>query len=359
MTLRIDRRTVMTGTMAASVGAMGQRIWGQSDTKPRIKVGQIGVGHAHATKLSVYRESPDYDVVGIVEPDAELRRRAEAQGPFRDLPWMTAEQLLNVTGLQVVLVETRVRDSLAMAEMCVDAGMHIHLDKPAGQSLPHFQKILANAERQRRLVQMGYMYRYNPAVVLLRHFLRQGWLGEVFELHTVMSKVVDARSRAELAEYPGGMMFELGCHILDLTIGVLGEPDDVTSFRQHVSSYDDSLMDNMLAVLRYPRAIATVKSSAQEVEGFARRHLVVCGTEGTFHIQPLDDPAARVALSQSRGEYQKGKQEITFPEYRRYVDDAADMARIIRGEKEADFSYQHDLAVQRTLLKACGLPLGA
>ena len=31
-----------------------------SASKPRIKIGQIGVGHAHASKLSVYRASPDY-----------------------------------------------------------------------------------------------------------------------------------------------------------------------------------------------------------------------------------------------------------------------------------------------------------
>ena len=38
----------------------------------KIKVGQIGVGHAHASKLSVYRASADYEVVGIVEPDAAV-----------------------------------------------------------------------------------------------------------------------------------------------------------------------------------------------------------------------------------------------------------------------------------------------
>ncbi len=33
------------------------------------------------------------------------------------------------------------------------------------------------------------------------------------------------------------------------------------------------------------------------------------------------------------------------------------MARIIRGEKSTDFPYEHDLTVQETLLKVCGLPL--
>lgn len=323
----------------------------------KIKIGQIGVGHAHASKLSAFRVSADYEVVGIVEPDSQLRQRAEKDAVYRDLPWMSAEQLLNIPGLQAVLVETRVRDLLNTAEMCIKAGKHIHLDKPAGESLPQFQRILDAAARQSLLVQMGYMYRYNPAVVLLRDCLKKGWLGEVFEMHTVMSKVIDARGRRELAEYPGGMMFELGCHIMDQVVGVLGKPMKVTPYSKHSSTLDDRLVDNMLAVLEYPSAMATVKTSAMEVEGFARRHLVVCGTEGTFHIQPLDDPSARVAFSQPRGSYQKGYQDIKFPKYVRYVDDAVDMARIVRGEKATDFPYEHDLAVQTAVLQACNLPL--
>jgi predicted dehydrogenase len=323
----------------------------------RIKVGQIGVGHAHAGKLSVYRRSADYEVVGVVEPDTELRRWAQTQAVYRDLPWMTQEDLLKVPGLQAVLVETRVGDLLSTAEACVAAGKHVHLDKPAGESLPQFRRILDAAAKQKLLVQMGYMYRYNPAVVLLRQFLKKGWLGEVFEVHAVMSKVVAPEERKRLAHFRGGMMFELGCHVLDLVVGVLGKPKEVTPFVQHVAPLDDGLMDNMLAVLTYPRATATVKSSALEVEGFDRRHLVVCGTEGTFHIQPLDDPSARVSLAQARGEYKKGTQDVKFPKYTRYLDDAADMARIIRGEKASDFSAEHDRAVQETLLRACRLPL--
>lgn len=202
---------------------------------------------------------------------------------------------------------------------------------------------------------MGYMYRYNPAVVLMREFLQKGWLGEPFEVHTVMSKVVSPASRVGLNDYPGGIMFELGCHIIDLVIGVLGKPVEVIAHRQHASRVGDNLLDNMLAVLTYPKALATVKSSAMEVEGFARRHFVVCGSEGTFHIQPLDRPNVRVALSTDRGKYKKGYQDVPFGAYQRYVADAADMAKIIRGEKDADFSYEHDLTVQETILKASGL----
>jgi predicted dehydrogenase len=194
--------------------------------------------------------------------------------------------------------------------------------------------------------------------VLLREFLKQGWLGEPFEVGGAISKEIGPEKRRQLACHSGGTMFDLGCHLIDLIVALLGKPKNVYAYPLHSSPLDDKLLDNMLAVVTYPRATATVKSSALEVEGFDRRHLVVCGSEGTFHIQPLDDPAARVALSTARGKYRKGYQDVRFPKYERYGADAADMARIIRGEKKPDFSYDHDMVVQQTVLKACGMSSG-
>jgi predicted dehydrogenase len=341
---------------AFAVSGLPQMLFASSETG-KIRIGQVGTSHAHASKLSAYRKSPDYEVVGIVEPDDQQRQKAMQQEPFRDLKWMTTEELLNQPGLQAVLVETEVCDLLVNAQKCVQAGMHVHIDKPAGESLPDLQTVLTLADERKLMVQMGYMYRYNPGVTLLRQFLKEGWLGEVFEVHTVMSKVVDAASRKELARYPGGTMFELGCHLIDLVVGILGRPTAVTPYARRTASAEDSLVDNMLAVLEYPAATATVRSTALEVEGSSRRHLVVCGTKGTFQIQPLDAPAVTLSLSQSVGDWKSGKQTISLPRYVRYVDDAADMAKVIRGEKPNDFNSTHDLAVQETVLKACGLPI--
>src|SRR5262249_48771765 len=148
-----------------------------------------------------------WEVVGLVEPNKELRERAKGQPAFRNLPMMTEEQLLNTPGLAAVLVETRVRDLLSTAQRCIDAGKHIGLDKPAGESLPQYRKLLDAAEKKKLLVQMGYMYRYSPAVVILRQFLKEGWLGDLFEVDTVMSKVSSDADRIGFAQYPGGIMF--------------------------------------------------------------------------------------------------------------------------------------------------------
>ncbi|MBM4005436.1 MAG: Gfo/Idh/MocA family oxidoreductase [Planctomycetes bacterium] len=333
---------------------------GISGRSGKIKVGQIGVGHAHASKLSAFRRSDDYELVGIVEDDAELRAKASNSEPYLGLPWMSREQLLNTKELQLVLVETKVRDLLDNAEACVSAGVHVHLDKPAGESLAHYERILKDAERQKLLVQMGYMYRYNPGFVLLRDLLKRGWLGEPFEVHAVMSKVVDPTSRRDLGRYRGGIMFEIGCHVIDQVVMILGAPEKITPYSRQLIASDD-LVDNMFSVFEYPRATASVRSTALEVDGFARRHLVVCGTEGTFHLQPLDDPVARLALRQPRRDadakvdFRQGYQELQFPKYVRYVDDARDIARVIRGESPPLASYAHDRNVQAAVLQASGL----
>ena len=66
-------------------------------------------------------------------------------------------------------------------------------------------------------------------------------------------------------------------------------------------------------------------------------------------------PKAQLALSKANGDYRAGNQEVTFPKYVRYVADAADLTRIVRHEKDPDFSYNHDFEVQKPCwpLAAC------
>lgn len=326
---------------------------------------QIGVGHPHANKITVYQASEKWEVVGVVEEDERLRKAAEKKREYQGVPFLSLEEGLNYPGLRAVGIEAEVRDLLKYAGMAIDAGFHVHLDKPAGSSFPEYQKLLQKADAGKRVVQMGYMYRFNPAVRLLHRILEEGWLGEIFETHAVMSKVMPAASRRVIDEFPGGTMFELGCHIIDLTVGVLGAPDKVTAFpRRTLADADDELIDNMLAVLEYPKATATVRATALEVEGFSRRHFTVCGTGGTCHIQPLDRPAMQLALDEAQSfsgggrSFQKGRQTISFePPYSRYVGDVADFAATIRGEKENSYPSSHDLAVQEAVLRASGMSI--
>ena len=327
--------------------------------KPRIRIGQIGTAHAHASgKMDTMRASADFEVAGIVEPD-ERRRAALASGKtYGGIPVMTEDELLGAPGLQAVAVETDVKNLVPTAARCIAAGKHIHLDKPAGESLPALRRLLDDATARKLTVQMGYMLRYNPAFLIARRLVREGALGDVFSIEAAMGKIQGDAERHALAAYRGGAMFELGCHVIDSVVAILGRPEKVTPHSRSSSPLKDGFPDNQTAVLEYPSAIVTVRSVLVEWDGGARRQFAVCGTKGTMDIRPIEHPEARLTLDAAHGEYKKGRQTLEFPKGRgRYDGDFEDLAKVIRGEKAHDFPPMHDLAVHETILLASGLPV--
>lgn len=369
----VDRRQLLTAAVGAGAAVAAGR-WlapnavAAAKPKQRIKIGQIGVGHEHASaKMATFRKLKDhYEVVGIVESNPKLRKRREKSGAYRNLAWMTEEQLLNTKGLQAVAVEVDSDDDHLMdiAGRCINAGMHIHLDKPGGESFSKFKNVLDEAGRRKLAVQLGYMYRNNPAVQFCRNAVRKGWLGQVFEIHCVMSKFSGVGYRRYLSQFRGGTMFIYTCHMIDLVVGLMGKPDRVTSYQKQTRS-DVKMCDNGLTVFEYPRTTATIRTASLEVEGFKRRQLVVCGDKGTIDIRPLETfgirpprpVKLRLALSQARDTFKKGYQEVSFPPMPgRYDNQLIELAQIIRGERENPYPLEHELIVQECLLKACGYP---
>ncbi|HUT29342.1 MAG TPA: Gfo/Idh/MocA family oxidoreductase [Sedimentisphaerales bacterium] len=326
----------------------------------KIKVGQIGTAHPHARgKIETLRKLDEvFEVVGVVEPDDEQRKAALKQPAYQGLKWITEEQLLNTPGLKAVAIETTENELVPAGLRCVRAGMHIHIDKPPGESLSAFRELLDTADSRRLTVQAGYMFRYNPAFQFCFKAIREGWLGDVFEVHGVISKKISASSRESWLRYTGGTMFNLGSHLVDALVAVLGKPDKVTAYVRQTQPEVDNLKDNQLAVFEYPKATATIRSSVVEVEGGSRRQFVVCGDQGTVDIRPLERPRLRLALERDRGQYKKGYQDVELPKMPgRYDEQLIDFARIVRGEKAPDYTAEHDLIVHEALLRASGLPL--
>lgn len=351
-----NRRTFLkqSAVGAAAIGLNAKGI-AQSPTG-LIKVGQIGTTHAHAGgKWRSMHRCDAFDVVGLAELTEE-RARAIKSNPkeYAQAPWMSVEALLAIPDLRLVAVETHVRDLLPTATRCLKAGKHIHLDKPAGSDLDTFKDVVALARSNRLLIQMGYMFRYNPAFEFCFRAVREGWLGDIFAVEAVMGKKSGPDARREIAEFAGGTMFELGCHVIDAIVYLLGKPDEVHAFNRK-SIPSDPLVDNQVAVLEYPGVVATVRSALIEVDGFARRQLVVCGSKGTLEIRPLEPPSIRLTLEEPVAGYKKGVQTVTLPDTNRYDKDFEDIAQVIRGEHAFQFSYEHDLAVQETVLRASGM----
>ena len=330
--------------------------------RDRIRIGQIGTKHAHAAgKLEAILKFPEtFEFVGVVEPDAKRRDFMKDQEPYAGQTWLTEDELLATEGLQAVAVETEVRELVPTAMRCLQAGKHIHLDKPAGESLGDCKAMHALATERGLTIQMGYMLRYNPAFVFAHQILRDGWLGEITEISGMMGKFMDDKGRSELATFEGGGMFELACHLIDQVVSFLGAPEKVTPLTHRTFPDKDSFADNQMAVFDYPKAIATIRCNHIDPMGGSRRQFNITGTQGSLEIRPLEPaPVGRLGLDRPRGEFKKGWQDVPFDRPSgRYDAEFLDLAAVIRGEKKLDWDAAHDITTHEAVLRAAGVIRG-
>ena len=75
---------------------------------------------------------------------------------------LSRDQILNEKSIQVVAVESAVKDHSAHALLVLQAGKHVHVEKPPADDLNAFKSLVTEAEKRQLLLQVGYMWRYNP-----------------------------------------------------------------------------------------------------------------------------------------------------------------------------------------------------
>jgi predicted dehydrogenase len=241
-----------------------------------------------------------------------------------------------------------------MARRCIEAGKHVHLDKPGALKHDDFKSMRLEAEKRGLTLQMGYMLRYNPAFELLFQAVREGLLGEITEIDAAMGKLADPRTRQQIGALEGGCLFELGGHIIDATMTILGKPAAVMAFSTPTGT--DGVKDNQMAVLQYAKATAIIRCNHTDPFGGPRRRFNVTGTEGTFEIVPLESGKVNLSITKARGSYKKGAQsfQLDVPKDR-YAAEFVDLAKIVRGEKKLAWDAAHDIAVHETVLRAAGV----
>ena len=322
----------------------------------KLKIAQIGTKHAHARGKydTVCKLSDTYEVIGVVEPDEEQRLKLSQGRHYGGATWITEEEVFNTEGLKVVTVETDMDELVPTAQRCLEAGLHIHLDKPAGSSLSACRKMHAIADSAGLTIQMGYMFRYNPAFEFLYKALDNGWLGNITEVNAMIGKRASEDMRPMLARWKGAGMFELAGHIVDQVVTVMGAPREVETYHYRSRPDTDGVADNQMAVFRYLSAAAVVRCN--HIDPHKRRMFEVIGENGAVMINPLEPPSVRISLDESVEGYSKGYQsvELTLPEGR-YDGDLLDLAKVIRGEKKLHWDSAHDLAAHEALLRAADM----
>jgi predicted dehydrogenase len=327
-----------------------------------LKFAFLGAWHSHAAMhVREAAQRPDeIELVGMYDPAADViaknqERWAEFGLPLTVLP--SVEAVLD-SDAQAVVVEGHVYQNLDYAEAALAAGKHVLLEKPAGVDLAQFSRLQDLAVQKGLQLHLAYMWRYNAAIGELLRLAVGGAFGQVFQFRGHIPKPIGWHPQLaeEFTVYHGGVYFEMAGHLVDLMVALMGEPLRVhPALACHYG--DRSEVDNAVVIHECRDGLGTVDTTGMQI-GMDRR-LEVHGTGGTALHEPLGSEGLRLFLAEPADGYAAG--EWVAADRGATEGDPTllrELAACIRGDKAPDYSVDHDLAVQRTLLAGCGVADG-
>ncbi len=330
----------------------------------RVRIAQIGVGHDHAaqTYQSLVKNSDLFEVVGVA-PENDSHADKLRMDAFANARIISLDEALCMDDLDAVAIESEELLATGLAQRFADRGIALHLDKPGAPDWDSFQHLIQTVKKKRTPFQMGYMFRYNPVIQRAVRMAKQGKLGEIFSVEGQMSVYYEHEKRQWLHQFPGGMMYFLGCHMIDLVMQIQGVPRRVIPANCQTGILCDHTEDLGVALLQYDHGVSYVKSCAAEINGAMRRQLVISGSGGTVEIRPLEiyssegvaTPARATLLENNPQDWKDCAEAWCSYPVDRYDSMMRCFAGMVRGEYTNPYTYDYELALFRVILECCGV----
>ena len=339
--------------------------WKPFPNAKKVRVVQWGMCHEHADgKFKSVKKLPDdYELVGIID-DRESKTPREDRDfkVFDGVPRMTPEQLWADKSIQCVFVEVTNDDLIPIAWKVAKHGLAMHLDKPCGQNLKKFEALMDFCKARGIPVQIGYMFRVNPAIKFATKAVKEGWLGDIISVEADMYHDYGSKNyNAYIASFKGGIMYNLGCHLVDFILPMMpGMPTKAHVVRLPAPGDPDNAGTNCVSVLEWPHATVTVRSSRHAA--CSNRWLRIQGTKGAIDLRPIERFDGKPTTLEMRLKfdvpgYKKGTHVVDCGIQKdRYADQLKELADIVRGRRpNPPGQYDHDVAVHKATLMASGM----
>lgn len=194
-----------------------------------INVGIVGVGGSGSGHLRAFQGLPNCKVVAICDVNRErlLQVQAEHNVPeaFED-----HREMLSLRNLDAVAVITPNRFHAPITVDALRAGKHVLVTKPMATNAREAERMVEAAEEAHRILMVHYSHRYMPDVQWLKGRIDAGQLGEIY--YTTARFMRQGIPKiggwfTTRAESGGGALIDLGVHLLDLSLWLMGFPEPV------------------------------------------------------------------------------------------------------------------------------------
>lgn len=222
--------------------------------KKTLKVALVGVGAAaQVNHLPALKKLPEVELVALCDRDAEKAARV-AQKFGVPHAYSRFEDLLADETIDAVDITTPNYLHAPMAVAALESGKHVLCERPLARSGTEAAAMAKAARKADRMLMCALQHRFRPDAQLLRRFVEKGDLGQVFH-----AKAGWLRQRTEWdsdewralkRESGGGVVLDLGFHMLDLSLWVLGDPQVESVTASVHRSRKDAVEDSATAFLR-------------------------------------------------------------------------------------------------------------
>jgi predicted dehydrogenase len=203
---------------------------GEISTNP-VRVGVIGLGYGGETALKNYKLLPNVEVVALagLEEDrlAQLGRTYGVPHLYREYTDLLERDDLDAVS---VAVPNKLHAPVVLAAL--ERGLHVLCEKPLARTATEAETMVEAATKANRVLQVVFNHRERGDVQLLKRYIDEGKLGHIYYAKVFWMRrsgipgVGSWFVNKDLAG--GGPLIDLGVHMLDLGLFLLGEPEVVT-----------------------------------------------------------------------------------------------------------------------------------
>jgi UDP-N-acetylglucosamine 3-dehydrogenase len=180
-----------------------------------LQAGVVGLGMMGRNHVRVYDEVlSDVELVAVADPDPQALRRSttgRAARGYADAATMFVEERLDLVS---IVAPTALHLPMTLAALA--SGANVLVEKPIATSREEAEEMMAAAHNAGKLLTVGHIERFNPAIRELRRRLAEGELGRIFQVHATRLGPFPARIRDV------GVVVDLAPHDLDVMRYLLG-----------------------------------------------------------------------------------------------------------------------------------------
>lgn len=153
------------------------------------------------------------------------------------------DDLLRDSRLDVIFVITPILTHYDLALRALDSGRHVFVEKPLAASTGQARAMVARAQARDRLLGVGHLFVYHPAIVRLRQEIEAGGLGRLCAMSSERINLGPPASEVDV-------LWDLAVHDVAIALDLAGSlPTEVTAYGGH--HVRPALLDDALLVLRY------------------------------------------------------------------------------------------------------------